>query len=126
VIFSFSSIVLFAAGSYAIWHLAAAFVLGEAFKNSLVYVFLTICSSAFRGFFTIASLFIYYTTKTWILSLLTLLATGLNVFFTWMFITRFGLIGVAYAPIIAWSVTAIVSVLVAVKLISMIHDTHRT
>jgi len=66
--------------------------------------------------YNVVSLFIYQTGKSWILSLLTVTAVGLNALCTWYFIRVFGLIGAAYAPVLAWAVTLVLSIAVAIKL----------
>jgi O-antigen/teichoic acid export membrane protein len=66
--------------------------------------------------YTIVSLFIYHTGKSWILSLLTGTAVGLNAFLTWYFLRTFGMIGAAYAPVLALGVTLILSMTAALKL----------
>jgi uncharacterized membrane protein (UPF0136 family) len=60
--------------------------------------------------------FSYHTGKSWILSLLTGTAVGLNAFFTGYFLRTFGRIGAAYAPVLAWGVTLILSAAAALKL----------
>jgi Na+-driven multidrug efflux pump len=66
--------------------------------------------------YCVVSLFIYNTGKSWILSLLTVTTAGLNVLFTWRFIKAFGMIGAAYAPVLAWAITLVVSIAVVVQL----------
>ena len=50
------------------------------------------------------------------MSLLTVTAVSVNALFTWYFLRVSGLIGAAYAPVLAWAVTLALAVVVVVKL----------
>jgi O-antigen/teichoic acid export membrane protein len=110
------STLLFAWGGSLCMYMFSGFILGRNFSEALIYVFWSASAYALNGMYTIVSLFIYNTGKSWILSLLTGTAVGLNAFFTWYFLRTFGLIGAAYAPVVAWGVALILSVVVALKL----------
>ena len=71
---------------------------------------------ALNGMYNVVSLFIYQTGKSWLLSLLTMTAVGLNALFTWHFLGVYGLIGAAYAPVLAWAATLALAVVVVIKL----------
>jgi O-antigen/teichoic acid export membrane protein len=114
--FACVSTLLFAWGGSLCMYMFSGFILGKNFSEALVYVFWSASAYALSGMYGIVSLFIYHTGKSWILSLLTGTAVGLNAFFTWYFLRTFGMIGAAYAPVLAWGVTLILSAAAALKL----------
>jgi O-antigen/teichoic acid export membrane protein len=116
VLLASASVILFAWGGSLCMYIFSGFVLGENFERSLIFVFWSASAYALNGMYGIVSLFIYHTGKSWILSLLTVTAVGLNALFTWRFIRLYGIIGVAYAPVLAWAVTLALAVLVALRL----------
>jgi O-antigen/teichoic acid export membrane protein len=111
-----ASFAVFALGGSLLMYLLSGFVLGNEFQSSVVYVFWFASAYTLSGMYSVVSLFIYRTAKTWILSALTVIATALNVLFTWRFLQIFGLMGAAYAPVLAWAVTLALSVWTAVRL----------
>jgi O-antigen/teichoic acid export membrane protein len=116
VIAAFASMLIFALGGSACMYLFSGFFLGESFQKSLVFIFWSSSAYALNGMYNVTSLFIYHTGKSWIISLHTIMAVSINTLLTLYFIRRFGMIGAAYAPVIAWGVTLIVSIFVAVSL----------
>jgi O-antigen/teichoic acid export membrane protein len=110
------SMLLFAWGGSLCMYMFGGFILGGNFSEALVYVFWSASAYALSGMYGIVSLFIYHTGKSWILSLLTGTAVGLNAFFTWYFLRTFGMIGAAYAPVLAWGVALVLSAAAALKL----------
>ncbi len=116
VVLAFSSLILFACGGAFFMYLFSGFVLGDKFDGALAFVLWSVLAYCLSGMYNIVSLFIYFTGKSWLISLLTVTATGFNVFFTLRFLDAFGIIGAAYAPPIAWGVTLILSSFVAIKL----------
>jgi O-antigen/teichoic acid export membrane protein len=110
------SMLLFAWGGSLCVYMFGGFILGGNFSEALVYVFWSASAYALSGMYGIVSLFIYHTGKSWILSLLTGTAVGLNALFTWRFLQVFGLMGAAYAPVLAWAATLALSVWTAVRL----------
>ena len=52
-----------------------------------------------------------------LLSLLTMTAVGLNALFTWHFLGVSGLIGAAYAPVLAWAAALALAVVVVIRLV---------
>ena len=116
VLLAFGSTLLFAWGGSLCMYMFSGFILGKNFSEALVYVFWSASAYALNGMYSVVSLFIYHTGKSWILSLLTGTAVVLNAFFTWYFLRTFGMIGAAYAPVLAWGVTLTLSAAVALKL----------
>jgi O-antigen/teichoic acid export membrane protein len=116
VVFAFVSTALFALGSSVCMYLFSGFFLGENFQKSLVYVLWSAAAYALNGMYNVTSQFIYHTGKSWIMSLHTIMAVSINALLTLYFLDRFGMIGAAYAPVIAWAATLLVSIFVAVKL----------
>ncbi|MDR2527458.1 MAG: oligosaccharide flippase family protein [Synergistaceae bacterium] len=116
VALSFASTTAFAwAGSLCVY-LFSEFILGKGFERSIVFVFWSASAYALNGMYNVVSLFIYQTGKSWILSLLTVTTVGLNALGAWRFLRVFGLIGAAYAPVLAWTATLALSIAVAAKL----------
>jgi O-antigen/teichoic acid export membrane protein len=116
IAFAYISITLFAfAGSLCVYFLSDIF-LGKNFKGALAYVLWSASAYAINGLYGIIAQFIYYTGKSWILSFHTIFATCLNAFLTFLFLNKFGMIGAAYAPTIAWTATLILAVFVTLKL----------
>jgi O-antigen/teichoic acid export membrane protein len=116
VALAFASIISFACAGSLGMYLFSGFFLGESFKNAVVYVFWSTFAYALYGMYCVVSLFIYNTGKSWILSLLTVTTAGLNILFTWRFIKTSGMIGAAYAPVLAWAITLVLSIVVAAQL----------
>jgi O-antigen/teichoic acid export membrane protein len=114
--FACGSTLLFAWGSSLCMYMFSGFILGKSFSEALIYVFWSASAYALNGMYNVMSLFIYHTGKSWILSLLTGTAVGLNAFFTWYFLRTFGMIGAAYAPVLAWGAALILSAAAALKL----------
>jgi O-antigen/teichoic acid export membrane protein len=110
------STLLFAWGGSLFMYTFSGFILGKNFSEAIVYVFWSASAYALNGMYNVMSLFIYHTGKSWILSLLTGTAVGLNAFFTWYFLRRFGMIGAAYAPVLSWGAALILSAAAALKL----------
>ena len=50
------------------------------------------------------------------MSLHTIMNVSINALLTSYFLGKFGMIGAAYAPVIAWAVTLFVSIVAAIKL----------
>jgi len=115
--FAFASIVGFALVGSLGMYMFSGFVLGENFEKSVVFVFWAVSSYSLHGMYNVVSLFIYQTGKSWILSLLTMTTVSVNALFTWYFLQAFGLIGAAYAPVLAWAFTLALAIAVAVKLV---------
>jgi O-antigen/teichoic acid export membrane protein len=116
VIFAFVSMMLFALGGSICMYLFSGFFLGEKFQKSLIYVFWSASAYALNGMYNIVSQFIYYTGKSWIMSLHTIMTTSLNALLTIYFLGKFGMIGAAYAPTIAWAVTLVLVIFVTFTL----------
>jgi O-antigen/teichoic acid export membrane protein len=113
---AFASTLLFAWGGSFCMYLFSGFIFGRDYSGAIVYVFWSASAYALNGMYNVVSLFIYHTGKSWILSLLTVTTVGLNVLFTWRFIQLYGIIGAAYAPILAWVITLVLSIMVVRKL----------
>ncbi|NLL36056.1 MAG: lipopolysaccharide biosynthesis protein [Fretibacterium sp.] len=112
----FVSILIFAWLGSAVVYLFSGLILGKNFQGALPFIFWASTSQALNGMYWVASIFIVYTTKTWILSLLTLGALGQNVLFTWYFIRLSGPIGAAYAPVLVWFLSLCFSIMTGVRL----------
>jgi O-antigen/teichoic acid export membrane protein len=116
VVAAFGSILLFALGGSVCMYLFSGFFLGENFQKSLAFIFWSALTYALNGMYNVVSLFIYHTGKSWIMSLHTIMAVSINALLTNYFLNKFGMIGAAYAPVIAWAVTLLVSIVVAFRL----------
>ncbi|MDR1874279.1 MAG: lipopolysaccharide biosynthesis protein [Synergistaceae bacterium] len=113
---AFTSTLLFAWGGSLCMYLFSGFVLGRNFSGALIFVFWSASAYALNGMYNVVSHFIYQSGKPWILSLLSVSAVGLNALFTWRFLRTFGMIGAAYAPVLAWGVTLALSIVAALRL----------
>ena len=111
-----ASMAVFALGGSSLMYLFSGFILGENFQRSAIFVFWSASAYALNGMYNVVSLFIYQTGKSWIQSLLTMTAVGLNSLFTWYFLGVYGLIGAAYAPVLAWTAALALAVVVVIKL----------
>jgi O-antigen/teichoic acid export membrane protein len=115
-VLAFAATALFAGGGSACMYLFSGFVLGRGFAGSIVYVFWSAAAYALNGIYGSVSIFIYQTGKSWIMSMLTAVAVLSNALLTWVFIRKFGMIGAAYAPVLAWGMTLALAVAVTVSL----------
>jgi O-antigen/teichoic acid export membrane protein len=109
---AFASTLLFAWGGSLGMYLFSGFLLGKDFSGAMVYVFWSASAYALHGMYSVVALFIYHTGKSWILSLLTGTAVGLNAFFTWYFLRVSGMIGAAYAPVLAWGTALVLAAVI--------------
>jgi O-antigen/teichoic acid export membrane protein len=116
VVLAWFSILFFAWGGSFCVYILSGMILGENFEKAVVYVFWSASAYALDGMFWVVAFFIYCTAKSWLISLLTVTATGLNALFTWQFLRMFGIIGVMYAPVLAWGIMLVFSVVIAINL----------
>ncbi len=116
VVFACASMTGFALLGSLLMYLCSGFVLGKGFERSVVFVFWSTSAYALHGMYSVVSLFIYQTGKSWILSCLTVTAVCVNALGTWYFLRTSGLIGAAYAPVLAWLVAVVLAIIVAIKL----------
>ncbi len=116
VVLAFASMTGFALFGSVLMYLCGGFVLGKGFERSMIFVFWSAAAYAIHGMYLVVFLFIYQTGKSSLLSLLTVTAVCINALGTWYFLRTSGLIGAAYAPVLAWLVAFILAIIVAIKL----------
>jgi len=114
--FACASVAVFALGGSLCMYIFSGFILGQNFVKSQAYVLWSVLANAIHGMNTIVSFFIYQTGKSWLMSLITITVITLNALLTWYFIGVFGMIGAAYAPVLAWALTLTLSIFASVTL----------
>jgi O-antigen/teichoic acid export membrane protein len=113
---AFASTLLFALGGSFCVYMFSGFIFGRGYSGAVAYVFWSASAYALNGMYNVVALFIYKSGKPWILSLLTTAAVGLNMLFTWRFLGAFGMIGAAYAPVLAWGITLVLAAVITLRL----------
>ena len=98
----FASLIIFAWGGSLMVYLLREPLLGERFQGAVIYIWFCATAAAVRGMYWITALFISYTLRTWLISIVTASAAALNFLGMWVFIRTSGVLGVAYAPLFAW------------------------
>ncbi len=111
-----ASIFAFAWGSSIIIYLLKAFILGEKFQGSMIYIWFCSSIGAIQGVYWFVALFISFKLKTWIVSTVTIGMIGFNFIAMWCFLDKFGLMGVVYAPMLAWGFALLLLIKLALLL----------
>ena len=109
------SILIFSGSAGIAMQLISSFILGPAFKNAIPYFWLSLLSFSIIGIYSLLAYIIYSTGRTWILSCLTGLAAATNITLTWIFLDIFGVIGVGYASILAWTLILLLIIPIAFR-----------
>lgn len=96
-----------------------SFVISEAFQNGMHFVPFITTGYLFLGFYLLVTDYIFYTKKTYILSLLTTANFVINLAMNYICVQRFGSIGVTYAFIISSFIMSFAAWFVANKVFPM-------
>jgi O-antigen/teichoic acid export membrane protein len=94
-------------------------LVSEKFKASMGYVYFITTGYLFNGMYLIVTDYIFYTKKTYILSVLTILNGATNVILNYFLVVRFGAIGVTYAFAISSFMVMVAAWILAYKVYPM-------
>ena len=93
--------------------------LGKAFYSSYIYVIWIALGASFQIMYSIMSYYILYSNKTYLLAIVTIITTIVNVIMNYTFISKFGSIGAAQACTITYFLQFIFVCIVASKVYPM-------
>lgn len=96
-----------------------SFLINDKYIDSIQYVFWVALGFSFLGMYKVVTNYIFYEKRTGILSLLTFSSLVLNFILNYVFIHKFGTIGVAYATAVTISVFFIIVFFIANKIHKM-------
>ncbi|MEZ5692066.1 MAG: oligosaccharide flippase family protein [Rickettsiales bacterium] len=99
-----------------IWQVSifiAPYLMSENFLKASDYIFWLIIAAVIQGYFTYNQGFLHFAKKTNIMSLCSAVAIISNIIFDYIFIIKYGTVGIAYATIVAYGCAAIVSGIMA-------------